>query len=184
MPGKTSSSVKPCPICGKPHAYGPAKALQTQSQTPRRIAQTIQGLTTAQLKKRPAPGKWSISEVLHHLADCEIVYGVRTRLMLAERRPSLTPFDQDAWAVNLAYAKGDPKLAFQAFEAARRQNVANLRRISPAAWERTGLHAEYGNLKVIHLIRHLTEHDVSHLAQLAKVKAQIKGSRPAGGAQR
>lgn len=145
MPGKPSKSVKPCPICAKPHAYGPSDALQTQSQTPRKITRAIQGMTTAQLKKRPAPGKWSISEILHHLADCEIVYGVRTRLMLAEKKPQLTPFDQDAWAANLGYAKGDPKLALQAFDASRRQNVAILRGIKPADWERVGDHAEYGS---------------------------------------
>lgn len=170
-------TVQQCPMCNKPHEYQPASAVRIQTKTPQRIARLLQGLTPAEIKKRFEPGKWSIAEVLQHLADCEIVYGFRTRLILAEEKPRLTPFDQELWAQNLSYAEHDPRLALQVFSCVRRRNVATMRRMKPADWDRTGDHLEYGLISYRQVIYHLTDHDEGHLAQIARLRGYLKPTK-------
>ena len=55
-------------------------------QTPAALSQAIQGLSGSQLRTPERPGKWSIVEILQHLADSEIVLGWRMRLARAMRR--------------------------------------------------------------------------------------------------
>lgn len=174
-----SPTTQPCPMCKNIHRYSTAKTVQAQAATPQKIARLIQRMTPAQLKKRPGPGKWSISEIIHHLADCEIVFGFRSRLILAEEKPRLIPFDQNAWAANLGYSKGNPRAALETFSVVRRQNVATMRRLKPADWERIGDHAEYGPLSFRHLMVHLTAHDESHVGQIARLREMSRQKKPA-----
>ena len=63
----------------------------------------VNGLTSEELRRPEAPGKWSILEVIHHLADSELVWAYRLRLVLAEKQPEITGYDQDRWASQLKY---------------------------------------------------------------------------------
>src|SRR5688500_11975889 len=66
--------------------------------TPEAVRRAIHGLTLQELRAPERPGKWSIVQVLQHLADAEVVWGWRMRLILAQDRPVLTGYDQDRWA--------------------------------------------------------------------------------------
>ena len=180
MSRRAVNSTKACPMCKNFHNYQPSQAVQIQAKTPQRLASLVQRMTRGQLKKRPQPGKWSVAEILHHLNDCEIVYGFRTRLILAEQKPRLTPFDQNAWAANLGYATSDPGLALQSFVSVRRQNVAIMRRLTPEDWDRVGDHVEYGPITFRQVIYHLTDHDQNHLAQIARLRERLLSKRPRG----
>ena len=72
----------------------------------------------------PAPGKWSIRQIVAHLADSEMVGAHRFRQMIAEDNPTLIAFDQDAWARNLDYARRKPKQSLESF---RRMRARKLR---------------------------------------------------------
>ena len=73
-------------------------ALRVQQTTPGKLAALTRRLSPRQLKQRPAPGKWSIAEILAHLADAELVIGFRMRRILASNGTAIMAFDQDAWA--------------------------------------------------------------------------------------
>ena len=64
------------------HSRG-KEPLRLQQATPRKLTALTKGLSKKQLTRRPGPGKWSIAEILAHLADAELVVGFRLRLMLA-----------------------------------------------------------------------------------------------------
>ncbi|MBL8234748.1 MAG: DinB family protein, partial [Bryobacterales bacterium] len=68
-----------------------------------RIAALMSGIPEAQVDRAPAPGKWSIRQILCHIADTELIAGDRIRRILAEDNPTLIPFDPDAWATKLDY---------------------------------------------------------------------------------
>ncbi len=174
MSAKTLNSAQSCPMCKKHHRFRPFEAIKLQANTPRRLARLLQRVAPARLKKQPQPGKWSIAEILHHLADCEIVYGFRSRLILAEEKPRLTPFDQDIWAANLKYAQTDARLSLDTFTSLRRQNVAIMRRLAPADWDRRGDHAEYGPITYRQMVYHFVDHDQGHLAQIARLRGQLQ----------
>ena len=81
----------------------------TQSATPKRLESLAKRAPASKLRKRPAPDKWSVAEILAHLADTEIVVGWRIRSILGAPGTPIQAFDQDAWAAAGNYAKRDPR---------------------------------------------------------------------------
>src|SRR6476646_6976524 len=93
--------------------------LRLQQAAPRKLAALTKRLTKKQLTRRPAPGKWSIAEILAHLADAELVVGFRLRLMLASNGTPIQAFDQDAWAETFSYNRRDSKTSLETFRILR-----------------------------------------------------------------
>ena len=79
--------------------------MRVQRETPKKLARLVKPLSKKQLMARPEPGKWSIAEVLAHLADTEVAGGWRMRLILGNNGVPVQAFDQDAWAETLGYSR-------------------------------------------------------------------------------
>jgi hypothetical protein len=77
---------------------GDQDPMRVQSKTVSKIERLVKRVPLARLRKRPAPGKWSVGEILAHLADCEIVTGYRMRSILGAPGTPIAAFDQDKWA--------------------------------------------------------------------------------------
>jgi hypothetical protein len=137
------------------------------------LVRAIDGLAPAQLRQPERPGKWSIGQVLQHLADSELVWAWRLRLILAEARPTLTGYDQDGWAERLRYEEADPSEALELFSTVRRANLRLVERASPEDLKRVGLHAERGEESLEHLFRLYAGHDLLHLRQIDRVRATV-----------
>ena len=137
------------------------------------LPQAIAGLSPQQLRQPERPGKWSVAQVLQHLADSEIVTAWRIRLILAQDRPPLTGYDQDLWADRLAYADADPAAALELFIAVRRANLRLLERATPDDLKRVGLHAERGEESVGHLRSLYAGHDLLHRRQIERIRAVV-----------
>ena len=120
-------------------------------EMPSALPDAIEGLSKKQLRQPERPGKWSIGQILQHLADSEIVWAWRMRLILAQDRPRLTGYDQDLWAERLDYAEADPSDALELFAVLRRANLRLVERASPADLKRVGLHVERGEETLEHL---------------------------------
>jgi len=148
--------------------------LRVQRETPKKLQQLIRPLSKKQLSQRPEPGKWSITEILAHLADTELVGGWRMRLILGSNGVSLQPFDQDVWAETLGYSRRDPKVSLQTFRVLREANLAMLKSLPKNLWENYGMHQERGKETIAHIVRMFAGHDLNHLAQVENIR---KGSR-------
>jgi hypothetical protein len=143
--------------------------LKVQAGTPAKIARLIQGVPASKLRKRLAPGKWSVREILAHLADSEIVIGWRMRQILGAPGTSIQPFDQDSWAAAGHYAKRDPLKSLEHFAAARAANLALLKCLSPEQWKQYGMHAERGMETIDHIVRLQAGHDINHVKQIERI---------------
>jgi hypothetical protein len=141
--------------------------------TPSTVQQTIAGLSGDQISRPEAPAKWSMRQVVRHLADSEIVWGWRLRLVLAQDRPPLTGYDQDVWAERLRYADADIDEALEEFAVLRRGHLRLLTRATADDLHRVGLHAERGEESVGHMLRLYAGHDLLHLRQLARIRDAI-----------
>jgi uncharacterized damage-inducible protein DinB len=141
--------------------------------TPDALCVAFAGMTAAQLAQPESAGKWSVRQVLRHLADSEIVWAYRLRVVLAQDRPTLAGYDQDAWADRLAYADADPAASLADFEVLRRSNLALLAAARPADLQRVGVHAERGEESVAHMMKLYAGHDLLHLRQLARIRAAV-----------
>jgi hypothetical protein len=131
----------------------------------------VRGMPAAVLRRPEAPGKWSAVEVLQHLADTEMVYGVRGRLVLSEHEPAIQGFDQDRWASLFRYAEADPDHALAQLGALRAGNLAVWRPLGPAELARVGMHSERGPESVSLMLRMMAAHDLVHRRQLERILA-------------
>lgn len=61
-------------MSGLPYAeaLGARDPQQVIAETPLRLVRVLEALTPEEIEAQPAPGKWSVREVVAHLADCEI----------------------------------------------------------------------------------------------------------------
>lgn len=144
-------------------------------QDPRKLVREFPGklnavlskLGTAGMSRRLAPGKWTVAEILCHLADCEIAFSFRWRQTLAEDNYTVQPFDQDHWARHYAAMPGEQ--ALKAFLALRQWDCILLDRLSPSDWERPVTHPERGEMTFRTLVETMAGHDLNHLQQLEKI---------------
>src|ERR1700751_1390653 len=149
------------------------KHIEAAEKSPKEIAAAVSGLPPATLRYKPAPEKWSIIEILGHLADIEIVYAYRLRQMLADEKPVIAPMDQDAWAKNLGYMDAPAPELVAAYGLNRHQNVRLLKRLKVADLDKSAFHPEYQkNQSVADLAERMATHGANHLVQIEKLKKE------------
>lgn len=145
------------------------KPLGVQAATAKRLERMIKGVPTSKLRKRPAADKWSVSEILAHLAEAEIVGGFRMRLILGAPGTAIVAFDQDAWVISGHYAKRGPQKSLEQFRAVREANLALLKSLTPEQWKHFGMHSERGQESIEHIVRMFAGHDLNHLRQIEAI---------------
>jgi hypothetical protein len=128
------------------------------------------------LRLPEAPGKWSVIEVLQHLADSDLVFGFRLRMILSEDKPPIQAYDQDAWARTLKYRDVQLELAMDQLRSLRAANIHVLRQLSPAELERVGLHSERGPESAGFLLRLMAGHDLVHRRQVDRILAAVSSA--------
>lgn len=148
--------------------------LKVQATTAQKLSRLTKGASTAKLRKRPAPEKWSPAEILAHLADAEIVTSWRVRAILGAPGTPIQAFDQDAWVVAGKYAKRDPRKSLEQFRVLRDANLALYKSLSPEQWKHYGLHAERGEESIERIVRMMAGHDINHLEQVVALLAPKK----------
>ena len=149
-------------------------AIKVQKATAGKLKKLIRGLTPKQLKWKPEPGKWSIAEILAHLADAEIVASWRMRSIIGASGTAVQPFDQDAWASVFQYAKRDAKQSVEVFRVLRENNLAMLKALPRESWDAFGMHAERGKETIAHVARMFAGHDTNHVRQIEGIASQLK----------
>ena len=152
-------------------------AIKMQKASAARMKKAIQGLTPKQLKWKPEAGKWSIAEIVAHLADAEIVASWRMRSVIGQDGIPIQAFDQDVWAKVFDYGKRDPKLSLEVFRVLRENNLAMLKALPKEAWDNHGMHQERGKETVAHLAKMFAGHDTNHVLQIEGIATQLKQQR-------
>jgi hypothetical protein len=148
------------------------KPLKVQAATANTLARLVRDVSPSKLQKRPAPDKWSVVEILAHLADTEIVCGWRIRAILGAPGTTIQGFDQDAWVIAGHYASRDARECITQFRAMRKANLALLSSLSPEQWIHHGIHSERGKETVKHIVDMFAGHDLNHIQQIEKILAK------------
>jgi hypothetical protein len=105
---------------------GDEEPLGVQQATPSQLERRLRDVAPEDLIRRPAPEKWSIAEIVAHLADAELAMGWRLRNVLANPGVALTWWDEAAWAERLGYAQQDASLSAGVFRAPAREQPATV----------------------------------------------------------
>ncbi len=139
--------------------------------TGRDLLSLTTGVGADQLRRSPAPGEWSAATVVEHLADAELVYSVRIRMVLTGDRPYLQPYDEGAWVARFAELEDDPKQSLARWRMLRDGNVRLLDSLDAAEWRLTGRHGERGEISVADIAELMAAHDRNHLDQIRRALA-------------
>jgi len=146
---------------------------------PELIATAMTGAAGAELDFSPAPEKWSLRQIVAHVADSEIVAADRFRRIIAEDKPTLIGYDQDAWAKNLDYARRKTSESIETFRRLRAENYELIKDLPAPAFERTGNHNERGPITLQRQREIRASHAESHARQIRDVREAYKRLRQA-----
>lgn len=138
-------------------------------QTPIIIEKIVWAATEEQLHWKPAQDRWSISEVLAHLADSELMFRGRVEKMAAEKNPLLVSYDQNAAYASGKYSKERAKENLKLFCHERDRSLSALRYVPAAAAGRTGQHEKLGSITIGQLMNEWAFHDLGHIRQIAEL---------------
>ena len=152
-----------------------ADPLALQAAAPEKLARLVEGLSSEQLSRRPAVDKWSIRELVAHLADDELVGGYRIRLILSSPGSEIQAFDQDVWSRTGRYDQADVNLSLQIYGLLRKANLVLLHSLSPEEWDLFGVHAERGAESIRDIAMYYAGHDLNHFAQIEAIRSGVLG---------
>lgn len=142
-------------------------------EAPQALRKLLKGLTEKQLSRRPAPGKWSIKEIVAHLADDEVILGSRYRLVAAHDRPAIAAYDQDLFVELLGADAASAEELVADFEMARAVNLGLLVRLPDEAFARVGIHSERGEESLGTMVALYAGHDRIHLDQIETIRTGL-----------
>jgi hypothetical protein len=145
-----------------------------QAAAPAKLAKLLKGISPARSRKRPAPGKWSIMEIVAHLADAELVGGYRIRAILGAPGCQVIGFDQDVWVTALHYDKRNLGKSFAQYRALRDANLGLLKTLTPEQWKHHGVHNERGAETIDTIVRMFAGHDLNHFQQIERIRTAKK----------
>jgi methionine--tRNA ligase beta chain len=143
--------------------------LEVLSQTGPRIGRLIAAQSDAVLRWTPSAERWSVAQIVTHLADCEIVAAYRIRLILSASGTTLQAFDQNGWAQALEYQNSDAFASLALFTPLRESLLTVFRGLTAEQFDRFGMHPERGKETVRHLMRLYAGHDINHLHQIERL---------------
>ena len=143
--------------------------LALQSTTAKKLERLIHRVPAAKVHKRPALNKWSINEIIAHLAEGEIVGAFRLRFILGSPGAAILAFDQDKWVTAGHYDQRDPRKSLEQFRVLREANLALLKSLTSTQWKLHGIHSERGRESIEQMVRMFAGHDINHLRQIESI---------------
>jgi len=141
------------------------------ASTPEKLERVLSSMSLGEMKIRPAANKWSVQEVLAHLADVEEI-GMRSRVaaMIEAENPLLLSFDQEKRGEEMKYNRKHPLKSLASLARQREANVKWLKTLKPAELKRRGTHQKVGEISVEELVTEWAFHDLGHLRQILEIK--------------
>ena len=135
------------------------------------LLKALESVTAKELDWRRALAEWTIREIVHHLADSEMIAALRLRRLLAEESPMIQGFDQEAYARQLRYDSRPIEAALRVIEAARATTLEILAEIAEAEWQRAGIHDERGRYTIERWLELNANHAHEHAEQIRRIRA-------------
>lgn len=137
------------------------------------LAVATTGAAGTELDFKPE-GKWSVRQIVCHLADAEAVGTMRYRQLIAEEHPVMPGWDQEEWTAKLDYEKRKISQALELFRVLRSANYELLKDLPEETFQRAGTHTTRGEMSLLQMLRADAEHVENHVQQLRAARAAYK----------
>ena len=155
---------------------GSRDPVRVQRATPATLERRLRGVSRFKLIRRPSPTKWSVAEIVGHMADAELAMGFRLRGMLATPGVALSWWDQDKWANRLRYTARSTRESIALFRALRMSNLQLIAAVPRSWWDKCyGVHKLRGRQTVRQFIAMEAGHDLNHMLQIDRI---LRGELP------
>jgi uncharacterized damage-inducible protein DinB len=149
-----------------------AECIRIIGLLPKRLCAAIAGLNDAQLDTPYREGGWTVRQVVHHLADSHANSVVRFKLALTEDWPTITPYNEKAWA-ELPDSKSLPIDCSLSFITAMHERwVALLESMSESDFARGYVHPERGRQDLATALGIYAWHCRHHTAHITGLRAR------------
>lgn len=156
---------------------GSKEPVQSMQETPAALSEMLRGVAEPVWSKPSAAGKWSIGEIVAHLADAELVAGFRYRAIAgADDGVPIVGFDQNRWAEAGNYRAVALEASLKSFLALREMNLRFLKSLPVSAWEKYGMHSERGRESLRDLAVLVAGHDLNHMAQIRMILSSAQAA--------
>ena len=142
--------------------------LMAYAQGPARLKAALAKYPKESLDFKPGPGKWSLQDIVFHLAESELHGYLRGRTIIAESGAGIQAFDQDRWAQTLDVSAQPLGEALELFRLVREMLARQLRALPEPAWEQYAMHSERGKVTLERWLESTVGHLDTHLAQMAR----------------
>ena len=141
-----------------------------------RLRAVAAGLDEGHRRHRPATGEWCMNEILAHLLHVEVeLFLPRLRRIAGDEHPAFTPFSPEPWARERDRSVDRFEASLASFERARAETIAFVRALPAGAGERLGVSGFFGPMSLLQYATHMADHDIEHLAQMARARAAAMG---------
>jgi len=140
--------------------------IKALAETPARIARLVRSADAPRWTVRRSPAEWAPVEVLAHLADAELLFGLRVRMILSADRPLLPVLEQRGLAERARYLSWAPEVALERFTARRGETVELLASCSAPELGRVGVHPVRREVTLADVVAIMLAHDTDHLGQM------------------
>lgn len=148
-------------------------AIAILAALPENLRSAVSGLNDSQLDTPYREAGWTVRQVVHHVADSHSQAYGRLRLALTEDWPTITPYNQTAWA-ELIDAKTAPvSVSLTFLQALHTRWMMLLRSLKPEEWERGYVHPESGRHTIAHMVALYDWHSRHHLAQIESLRERM-----------
>ena|SRR5436190_13608927 len=153
-------------------AAGRQAAIEQLAALPAQARSAVAGLSDTQLDTLYRPGGWTVRQVVHHLADSHMNALIRLKLALTEERPTIKPYDEDAWS-RIADAQLPLDCSFAILDGVHERLVVVCVTMTDDQWARTFVHPERGAVMTLAAhIQNYAWHSAHHVAHITRLRAR------------
>lgn len=143
--------------------------IEALERAPGIVIPLVREVSPANLRRRPAPRRWSAHEHACHLAVVHAIFFERLDFMLSHPAPVIRPYDPGADDPDDRLLRLDLDRSLDQYAADRARLVARLRELTPAEWAKAAEHGEYSHYSVFIMFRHLALHDFLHAYRIEEL---------------
>jgi uncharacterized damage-inducible protein DinB len=172
-PAQNASAAAASYVSALMELLGDKEPLSVQRQLLTSVHQVVDAMSSNELQQPEAPGKWSVHDIVRHLMHTEMVYAYRYRVTVAQDRPNIPGFDQDAWSTMLKSDGNDLTQNLARLSMLRSWNLEFLESRSADELQDEGKHEERGWESLAHQIKLGAAHDLVHRRQLLRVREMV-----------
>jgi len=126
---------------------------------------------------KPAPNKWSVHEIIIHMADSEVNSFSRARKIICEPGSTIMAYDQDTWAIKTKYYNQSTNDALELFKILRRMTYNIIKNLPESIWNNEFVHPERGKLTLDDWLNIYEGHVDVHVNQMKRNLNELQKSK-------